>query len=432
MYNALVPYVLHTAGIYRDEIAKIIESDTFRGSTSSRKLLEYLGERTLSGDSDELKEYTIGVEAFGRASDYDPQVDPSVRVQVSRLRKRLATYFETEGADDGILIELPKRQFALRFVDREEQAAENSPGASPEPEPASLLSAPSNPWRIAALVLAVLLALVVFYPWAVGPARVADQKPAFTPAMQEFWAPYLNSALPTTLSLGVAMFIRVPSDDRLSTTYLRQATVNEWPPTEDVPGLEVLREAIGGNSQPHAVYNYAGVGEAIGAFLVGRSLGAAGQEVSIVRSPFLSWDEAKRSNVVYVGAPKFNRHIEAGAFERNFRVVPEGIENLGPKDGEPAFFEKVVIDGATELVHAVVARYPNASGPGWVTVFASNDGTGTWAATEFVTRPELAQEMVDRIRLPDGSLPLSFEVVLRIRCDQDFPVETTYVTHRAY
>lgn len=56
----------------------------------ARRLLEYLAEQTLAGESQKLKEYVIGIEAFGKRVGYDPQVDPSVRVQASRLRQSLS------------------------------------------------------------------------------------------------------------------------------------------------------------------------------------------------------------------------------------------------------------------------------------------------------------------------------------------------------
>ena len=78
----------------REQLRRILESKPFRHSENLRRLLSYLAERSLSHSAEELKEYTIGVEVFGRPASYDPQKDASVRVQVSRLRQKLEEYIQ--------------------------------------------------------------------------------------------------------------------------------------------------------------------------------------------------------------------------------------------------------------------------------------------------------------------------------------------------
>jgi hypothetical protein len=70
--------------------------------------LRYVVERKLAGKMEELKEAVIGVEVFGRKPDYDPRIDPVVRMEAAKLRSRLADYYLGPGADDPIRIEIPK------------------------------------------------------------------------------------------------------------------------------------------------------------------------------------------------------------------------------------------------------------------------------------------------------------------------------------
>ena len=79
------------------------------------RLLEFLVETTLSGDSRHLKETTIGVSVFGRRPDYDPKADTIVRSQVWRLRGKLEDYYATEGAHDTVVISIPKGQYVANF-----------------------------------------------------------------------------------------------------------------------------------------------------------------------------------------------------------------------------------------------------------------------------------------------------------------------------
>jgi len=417
------------ASTYRQQVQRVLDSGAFQGSVASRKLLLYLMNRTLAGSAAELKEYTIGVEALGRPPDYDPQIDPSVRVQVSRLRKRLATYYEAEAGPAEIQVELPRRQFALRFSESEPADAPKAPG------PAAGMNVVF--WRrlSLALVFALTALIIVFTVSRKAPASALGVEGAsdpFTSEVREFWRPYLEGDLPAKLSLGVAMFVRVPSEDPTTTTYLRQSHLNDWPPVNAVPGLEALRGAIGGADAPHPFYNYCGVGEAIAAYVLGKHLDNVGLDVPIVRSSFLSWHDVQSSNLIFVGPPKFNRQLEAGAFEKNFRVVEGGVENSSPQAGELSFYGKEMKDGRPTVAHAVISRFQNGSGSGTVTVFASNDGTGTWASVEQITRPALLASLLPKLKRPDGTLPESFEVLLRARCDLDYPVEIQYVTHRSY
>jgi hypothetical protein len=70
-----------------------------------------LATRALEEPTDEIKEYTIGAEALGRKPDFDPKTDPIVRVQVYRFKQKLKEYYELEGAQESIRVEIPKGHY---------------------------------------------------------------------------------------------------------------------------------------------------------------------------------------------------------------------------------------------------------------------------------------------------------------------------------
>src|SRR5262249_23626344 len=74
----------------REELERVLSSNCFARSERVSKLLRYLVERQLEGSENELKESIIGVEVFGRAPDYNPKVDSTVRTEAARLRARLS------------------------------------------------------------------------------------------------------------------------------------------------------------------------------------------------------------------------------------------------------------------------------------------------------------------------------------------------------
>jgi hypothetical protein len=89
-------------------LARIEQSQAFRGSPRHRALLRHLVDRSLADDTSALKESVIAVEVFGRpASRFDPRLDSIVRVETRRLRARLAGYFGSEGREAPLRIELP-------------------------------------------------------------------------------------------------------------------------------------------------------------------------------------------------------------------------------------------------------------------------------------------------------------------------------------
>src|ERR1700722_19412838 len=81
----------------REHLERILLSPVFRNSRRYSGLLRYVVEATLNGDSDHLKERTIGVEVFGRVPDYDTTTDHSVRSGAGEVRKRLAQYYMESG-----------------------------------------------------------------------------------------------------------------------------------------------------------------------------------------------------------------------------------------------------------------------------------------------------------------------------------------------
>jgi TolB-like protein len=99
----------------REQLGRILASAQFSAAESARKLLRFLVEETLSGASNRLKEYTLATDVFGRDASFDPRTNPAVRVEASRLRRRLEYYYLTLGRDDPVLIELPRGTYVPAF-----------------------------------------------------------------------------------------------------------------------------------------------------------------------------------------------------------------------------------------------------------------------------------------------------------------------------
>src|SRR5438128_8438727 len=99
----------------RGHLSVLLSSTAFAQADRLKRFLRYVVEETVAGRSENLKEYSIGVEVFDREASFDPRTDPIVRVQARRLRARLSRYYEEEGRHEEMRIELPKGSYAPVF-----------------------------------------------------------------------------------------------------------------------------------------------------------------------------------------------------------------------------------------------------------------------------------------------------------------------------
>src|SRR5579871_1714434 len=123
----------------REALSRVLASHEFRTSKRSQDFLRYIVEHTLNGQAEFLKERTIGIEVFGRSTNYDPSEDATVRVKASEVRKRLGLYYAEEGSQDRVRIELPLGTYVPEF-----RALEVAP-AAPEPAPPPKTPGPAAP-----------------------------------------------------------------------------------------------------------------------------------------------------------------------------------------------------------------------------------------------------------------------------------------------
>ena len=107
----------------RAALERIVASETFRSSPQLGAFLRFIVEEALAGRGASLKGYTIGVEALGRDPRFNPQIDPIVRVEATRLRRAMARYYSGEGIDDPVAIELPRGSYVPAFSRRRVPAA---------------------------------------------------------------------------------------------------------------------------------------------------------------------------------------------------------------------------------------------------------------------------------------------------------------------
>lgn len=121
----------------REAVDRVTVSDVFARSPQLGAFLRFVVEAVLHGKADRIKAYTIGVEVLRRDVKFDPQLDPIVRVEATRLRRTIERYYAGAGADDPVIIDLPRGSYVPTFRWRE-------PGA---PAVDAVVSPSAMDWR---------------------------------------------------------------------------------------------------------------------------------------------------------------------------------------------------------------------------------------------------------------------------------------------
>src|SRR5919198_4208731 len=111
----MAPKTFESEHAIREHLSGLLSSTAFAQVDRLKRFLRYVVEETVAGRSEKLKEYPIGVEVFDRETSFDPRTDPIVRVQARRLRSRLSRYYEEEGPQQQVRIELPKGSYIPVF-----------------------------------------------------------------------------------------------------------------------------------------------------------------------------------------------------------------------------------------------------------------------------------------------------------------------------
>lgn len=96
----------------------VLASQALRLSERNRRFLSFVVRQTVEGHAERIKAYAIGVDVFGRDEDFDPGVDPIVRIEANRLRTALAAYYDGPGQADGIVITVPRGSYVPTFLSR--------------------------------------------------------------------------------------------------------------------------------------------------------------------------------------------------------------------------------------------------------------------------------------------------------------------------
>jgi hypothetical protein len=419
----------------REELRRVIQSKHFVNSPKKSRFLEFIAEQTFQGNSDKLNEYLIGTEVYERGADFDQQRDPIVRVQAHEIRRLLKKYYQEEGGDSLIRMELPPGHYVPVFSrsalpDQDETAAEAAQNGTGRSRLNRTLLAATVVLAAACAVLAVLLARRAASDAAAMRARRTST--ALPANLDWFWHPFLPPA--------DAPLIVIPNHPLLRAAHGGDSE-QTWASGHEIPkaSLPEFRDTIHFHELKRFVFvpsltDFTSVGETLGLVDLCEMFYHLGDTCRVQQSRLLDFDEIKDNNVILLGG---NQSWSGRVFlnVKGFQFQDGVILNHNPKPGEKAVYKPEFDPVTNQLTrdYALVLMLPNERKENRVLLIYGIYTQGSQAAIEFVTTPEKMVQLRAALAAlsPDHkSIPPYFQVLLTTTVENAVPGNATVVAVR--
>jgi hypothetical protein len=441
------------------QVRRIVQSAAFRNAATLQQLLQFLAAKTLSGSTEVLKEYTIGVEALGRRPNFDPKIDPIVRVQSHRLRLKLREYYDAEGAHDPILIQFPKGHYLPVFeaMSASSRALHNTSAdtayeqefSSADKTPDQASDAPQShrhrnrkPVLMGIAILAIAALAYWMGSWrAEKQSTIGTQVPASTATatgdriVEVFWSRFLGSDTSPVIAYPDAVFLLDDSNDlfrfRHGAIDSRGALVDPHVAREFASNPAIVAHA----GQLYYENGYTGTGELESIAMLAELLGRMGLRPIIKSSRDVTPDDLNRHNVILLGSPFQNpavaQLLAAGDFsyqnpDQHREQWRAQIIDAHPRPGEASAY-RTERDPASQVLQADYSLITIAPGvaPGRsIAILGGLDTKGTEGATSFATSKdgvEQLQKALTSLGGASGELT-PFQALVRVQLAKGYQV----------
>ena len=403
-----------------EQIDRLVNNHILHGSESLCKLLRYLAMHALTHPGVPLKEYEIATQVFHRPADFDPQLDSTIRVQAGRLRLKLTEYYGSEGADDPILVDLPKGGYLLTFHHRTaapHRVLSLTPMRAKEDSWGNLKS--TRNWAIVAIVLVILLAatesvIVTKLATRTSPETVAANHEPIPAAFRTFWSSFISGPEEPWVIFSNGAFVGRP-----------ETGMRYFDPTRDSRAL--------------VLDHYTGVGEVLAVHELDHVFGLLGRPILVKRGSLLSLDDAENNNLIFLGSPAENLTLRDIPSTREFvfqrlasgpRKGDLAILNMHPQAGEADAFLASPSNLPLTEEYSVIARVRERNPSQSVMILAGTTTIGTQAAAEYICSPQSLQDLLHRLGVATNADLKPFEAVLRVKVTRGVPVAMELVALR--
>jgi hypothetical protein len=409
-------------------VQRIVCSPPFQKTARLRELLQYIAEQTIQGHAHDLTEQHIGNVLFHKPSDYSPLEDSSVRVHVRQLRLKLHEYFDGEGRDEPLILEIPKGSYAPMF--RPAKAV----SAVPQPTPALVPTIPARksllPWVLCA-ALALVCAVLLYRSAPHAESGIATRAIPPWPFSQIFDARHQTVIVVADSNYGM---FRIRTGQQGSLEQYLQRDFLHSPVALKVHDAESRFAEYISNS---ALTSFADVSDVVCLLKMASPLQA---QVS-VRSPRdLRIRDLDHDNYIFIGSPASNPWVSLFQDKLNFRETEGAVgrsvkafANRNPLPGEQARYEGLRWTGTMGEDYATIALLPNATHDGSVLALQGLQQEGTEAAGRFLADSENRRQLQHALGIPASdniSESVWFEALIRSRTVSGAPSSTTLIAVR--
>jgi hypothetical protein len=405
--------------VQRELLGRILASPTFARSERLCALLTYVCDMTFRGREAEINEQRIGHAVFGRSQNYDSSVDGIVRTQASRLRQRLESYFQHEGADESVCLVIPRGGYVPVFEPRNTASVPATtlpelvlPSTAPPP-PAIAYSEPNRtgqwvPWVLCGLLFVAVVLLGIR-------ERRHSLAASATAAPHPLWSHLLlkgQLTLVVPADSGLVLFHNITGKSIGLNDYL-QGEYRAQPPQvmsfrPDATLSEWLSNLAGRRYTSIVDLNAVDKLERLAQRYEGET------QVRFARD--VRPNDLKSGNAVFFGASEANPWVEL--YERNMNFVFHNdyktnvfsVLNRSPNQGEPKQWDSASND-PQRRVYCLIAYVPNLAGNGNTLIVEGTSMSGTEGAWDYVSDDAQLLPFLKRIQRPDGSIP-HFELLL--------------------
>ncbi len=396
-----------TAEEQRALVAKLLANPQFARSARLRDFLQYVAEQSIANPDIPIHEPEIAGRIFGRR-DTQTGDDTIVRVHASQLRKRLEQYFETDGAAEELIIEIPKGNYTPVFKRRlVAPPVDHPPDVSPKAPPRL------RPWWMAG-ALTLLSVAVVLLSWDDLRVRGKAPEPAGT-YQKRFWSELLDSPTPCNVVLADSSFGVLRELSKVDISVDQYANRDYQSMIAALPTQGGLRDWA--FMLIHR--RFTSTGDSYIARRLTVLAGSRADHLQVMLARDFPSVRLKTENVVLIGSRRSNPWAELVESQLNFQYAFEGsqpetvIRNLEPRAGEQPVYRAEEASGRrVPGGYSVVARLPTLNGKGKVILIAGTESEGTEAGGEFVLNEvSLAQLHHALCARPSDPFP-DFEVLL--------------------
>ena len=207
------------------QIERLLSSSHFRNSRRYTDLLRYVVHQTIEGHAYTLKERTLGIEVFGREPSFDTSGDSIVRVAAAEVRKRIALYYQEEGHERELRIDLPSGSYVARF--RRPAKAPTAIVSVPEIAPSAqtdqtAVTAPTRAFPSRRMKLGIAAGTLLL----IAIAALIALRGRSDAGLNRFWGPVFEPSTPVTICVGTVEPAHISSDFRNRFTAQMADTVN--------------------------------------------------------------------------------------------------------------------------------------------------------------------------------------------------------------